>query len=51
MIILAVSLAPVVVILIYVYIRDKYEKEPVGLLMKAGFKKMKEHSDSSRFRH
>ena len=35
MIILAISLAPVVVILIYIYVRDKYEKEPFGLLLKA----------------
>ncbi len=26
--------APVVIILVYVYIRDKYEKEPLGLLLK-----------------
>jgi len=26
--------APVVVILVYVYIRDKYEREPLGLLLK-----------------
>ena len=35
--ILAIALAPVVVILIYIYIRDKYEKEPFGLLLKAFF--------------
>lgn len=29
------ALAPVVVILIYVYFRDKYEKEPIKLLLKA----------------
>lgn len=29
------ALAPVVMILFYVYFRDKYEKEPVGLLIKA----------------
>ena len=27
------ALAPVLVFLIYIYIRDKYEKEPVGLLL------------------
>jgi RsiW-degrading membrane proteinase PrsW (M82 family) len=27
--------APVIIILIYVYVRDKYEKEPLGLLLKA----------------
>jgi protease PrsW len=30
---LAISLAPVLVILIYIYKRDKYEKEPIGLLL------------------
>ncbi|MCK4919969.1 MAG: PrsW family intramembrane metalloprotease [Bacteroidales bacterium] len=29
------ALAPVLIILVYVYFRDKYEKEPVGLLLKA----------------
>lgn len=29
------SLPPVFIILFYVYIRDKYEKEPVGLLLKS----------------
>lgn len=29
------SLAPVAIILFYVYFRDKYEKEPVGLLIKS----------------
>lgn len=29
------SLAPVFIILIYVYFRDKYEKEPLGMLVKA----------------
>lgn len=33
--ILFVSLAPVVILLFYVYFRDKYEKEPLGLLLKA----------------
>lgn len=32
---LILATAPVIVILIYVYIRDKYEKEPLGLLLKA----------------
>ncbi|MBN2173451.1 MAG: PrsW family intramembrane metalloprotease [Bacteroidales bacterium] len=32
---LAISLAPVIVILVYIFIRDKYEKEPIGLLLKA----------------
>jgi len=31
---LIIALAPVVIILVYVYIRDKYEKEPWGLLLK-----------------
>ncbi len=30
-----VSLAPVVIILVYIYVRDKYEKEPVSLLLKS----------------
>lgn len=29
------ALAPVFIILFYVYFRDKYEKEPIGLLLKA----------------
>lgn len=33
--IILVSLAPVVIILFYVYFRDKYEKEPIKLLIKA----------------
>ncbi|MEZ5072218.1 MAG: PrsW family glutamic-type intramembrane protease [Bacteroidales bacterium] len=33
--ILVASLAPVLIILVYVYIRDKYEKEPAGLLLTA----------------
>ncbi len=32
---LVIALAPVLIILIYVYVRDKYEKEPIGLLIKA----------------
>ena len=30
-----IALAPVLIILFYVYFRDKYEKEPIGLLLKA----------------
>jgi RsiW-degrading membrane proteinase PrsW (M82 family) len=33
--ILLASLAPVFVILFYIYFRDKYEKEPLGLLIKS----------------
>lgn len=33
--IILISFAPVVIILFYVYFRDKYEKEPVRLLLKA----------------
>ncbi len=29
-----IALAPVFIILVYIYIRDKYEKEPIGLLVK-----------------
>ncbi len=29
------AIAPVVIILFYIYFRDKYEKEPLGLLLKA----------------
>ncbi|OQY02893.1 MAG: hypothetical protein B6I20_06160 [Bacteroidetes bacterium 4572_117] len=32
---LFLSLAPVILILLYVNYRDKYEKEPLGLLLKA----------------
>jgi len=32
---LIIALAPVIIIAIYVYYRDKYEKEPVKLLLKA----------------
>lgn len=32
---LILAIAPVIIILVYVYIRDKYEKEPLGLLLKA----------------
>ena len=31
---IVIALAPVFIILIYVYVRDKYEKEPIGLLIK-----------------
>ena len=33
MILLVASLAPVLIILFYIYFRDKYEKEPLGLLL------------------
>jgi len=35
MAVLLASLAPVFIILLYIYFRDKYEKEPLGLLVKA----------------
>ena len=35
MAVLLASLAPVFIILFYIYFRDKYEKEPLGLLLKA----------------
>ena len=35
MTVLLASLAPVFVILFYIYFRDKYEREPLGLLIKA----------------
>ena len=35
MIILLASLAPVFIILFYIYFRDKYDKEPLGLLVKS----------------
>jgi RsiW-degrading membrane proteinase PrsW (M82 family) len=35
MLLITISLFPVIVILIYIYFRDKYEKEPLGLLLKA----------------
>lgn len=34
---LIIALAPIVIILVYVYIRDKYDKEPWGLLLKTFF--------------
>jgi len=30
-----IALAPVLIILFYIYFRDKYEREPIGLLLKA----------------
>jgi len=33
--IILVSLAPVFIILVYIYVRDKYEKEPISLLLKS----------------
>lgn len=35
MILIAISVLPVIVILLYLYFRDKYEKEPLGLLLRA----------------
>ena len=35
MAVLLASLAPVFIILLYIYFRDKYEKEPLGMLVKA----------------
>ncbi|MCK5066182.1 MAG: PrsW family intramembrane metalloprotease [Bacteroidales bacterium] len=35
MVILLASLAPVIIILFYIYFRDKYEKEPLRMLVKA----------------
>jgi len=35
MAVLLASLAPVLIILLYIYFRDKYDKEPLGLLIKA----------------
>jgi protease PrsW len=35
MTVLFISLAPVLLILIFIYYRDKYEKEPLGLLLRA----------------
>ncbi len=37
MLLIVVSVLPVVLILFYIYYRDKYEKEPLGLLLKAFF--------------
>jgi RsiW-degrading membrane proteinase PrsW (M82 family) len=35
MYLLALALAPVLIILFYIYVRDKYEKEPLSLLVKS----------------
>lgn len=35
MVVLLASLAPVFIILFYIYFRDKYDKEPIGLLVKS----------------
>lgn len=35
MVVLLASLAPVFIILFYIYFRDKYDKEPLGLLLKS----------------
>ena len=35
MAVLLASVAPVLIILFYIYFRDKYDKEPLGLLLKA----------------
>lgn len=35
MLILLASLAPVIIILFYIYFRDKYDREPLGLLIKS----------------
>ena len=35
MVVIFASLAPVFIILFYIYFRDKYEKEPIGLLVKS----------------
>jgi len=35
MVVLLTSLAPVFIILFYIYFRDKYDKEPIGLLVKS----------------
>ena len=35
MVVLLSSLAPVFIILFYIYFRDKYDKEPIGLLVKS----------------
>ena len=37
MLYLLIALAPVFIILIYIYVRDKYEKEPISLLLKSLF--------------
>jgi RsiW-degrading membrane proteinase PrsW (M82 family) len=35
MVVLITSLAPVLIIIFYVYFRDKYDREPLGLLLRA----------------
>jgi len=35
MTLLIISIAPVILILLYIYFRDKYEKEPFGMLLRA----------------
>lgn len=35
MLLISISVIPVIIILFYIYKRDKYEKEPLGLLLKA----------------
>ena len=35
MVVLITSLAPVLIIIFYIYFRDKYDREPVGLLLRA----------------
>ena len=35
MLLILLALAPVFIILFYVYFRDKYEREPIGLLFRA----------------
>ena len=37
MTLLTIALAPVLIILVYIYFRDRYEKEPVGQLLKGLF--------------
>jgi RsiW-degrading membrane proteinase PrsW (M82 family) len=37
MTLLTIALAPVLIILVYIYFRDRYEKEPVGLLLRGLF--------------
>ena len=34
-VLLALSVLPVVLLMIYIYRQDKYEKEPIGLLIRA----------------
>jgi len=37
MTLLTIALAPVLIILVYIYFRDRYEKEPLGLLLRGLF--------------